>query len=447
MSSICEFVETSTSDIGSGWRSLFGTLKAVRFDVAPSGNRQLHLRAVLDVFDAFLATAADPRVFANAALDFVSCLVHHVRGGSGKDGDDDEEYCYVSIEGDSHNLSSAALCLLCQCNDLLHRMFRMSSCPPFAVAHRVRIVPSLAVVDPVIPEYELRSFDTATDTLPEFPYSFRPLQTADETSEHAFLAKDRSKGLLRVWYLLFDGLTSALTNCPREHQSAAVGALFEMLSSLQAEEDLRHFGLYCTNHLLLPALQSWLRRSQRTFQGWLNSGPNFKHCVGRTTEFVLTWQKEDDKDDHSASLALKQLLLILVECATVPVEGIARLGCSCLRHVVVMGGARLGRCQWDVLCLALCRAAQQTLYPLHQLMAPFYQGSSNFYGDLGDVKVAARRDSCKRETHRLMQLAQQVSVETIVHSPVPFDPVVPASVIPSCPCFRFSGPPAGPAAT
>ena len=41
-------------------------------------------------------------------------------------------------------------------------------------------------------------------------------------------------------------------------------------------------------------------------------------------------------------------------------------------------------------------------------MAPFYQGSSNFYGDVGDVKVAARRDSCKQESNRLQQLAQQV---------------------------------------
>ncbi len=89
VSSICEFVETSTSDIGSGWRSLFGTLKAVRFPMTlPCGmaganesggvrstmtttpttttlavdgsgrgpTEQVHWRAVLDVFEAFLGT-------------------------------------------------------------------------------------------------------------------------------------------------------------------------------------------------------------------------------------------------------------------------------------------------------------------------------------------------------------------------------------------------------
>ena len=63
-------------------------------------------------------------------------------------------------------------------------------------------------------------------------------------------------------------------NCPREYQSKAVDTLFEILNSLQQPQEgedernpeLAPFGLYCTNHLLLPTLQLWLRRSQRTFQ-------------------------------------------------------------------------------------------------------------------------------------------------------------------------------------
>ena len=33
----------------------------------------------------------------------------------------------------------------------------------------------------------------------------------------------------------------------------------------------------------------------------------------------------------SLTLSLKQVLLVLIECTVVPVESIARLGCSCLR--------------------------------------------------------------------------------------------------------------------
>ena len=69
VSSICEFVESNTSEIGSGWRSLFGTLKSVHFPLeeslflgsnapplATSSSSQPKWRAVLDVFEAFLST-------------------------------------------------------------------------------------------------------------------------------------------------------------------------------------------------------------------------------------------------------------------------------------------------------------------------------------------------------------------------------------------------------
>ena len=122
-----------------------------------------------------------------------------------------------------------------------------------------------------------------TDTIPEFPYSYKSLQTTGDVSaeEGDLLCGDRSRSsLLRVWYLLFDGLTSAVINCPRGSQSQAVDALFEMFNSLlqpeeeggQAAEELVTFGLYCTNHLLMPMLQAWLRRSQRTFQVRYNTG-------------------------------------------------------------------------------------------------------------------------------------------------------------------------------
>ena len=49
-----------------------------------------------------------------------------------------------------------------------------------------------------------------------------------------------------------------------------------------------------------------------------------------------------------------------------------------------------------------------TLYPLRQLMTPFHDSSENFYGDVGQVKVAVRRDSTLAECVRLQQLARQV---------------------------------------
>ena len=57
---------------------------------------------------------------------------------------------------------------------------------------------------------------------------------------------------------------------------------------------------------------------------------------------------------------------------------------------------------------SLSRAMEVTLYSLKQLMTPFHEDSDNFYGDVGHVKIAVRKDCSGIECERLRQLAQQV---------------------------------------
>ena len=76
-------MEACTSQIQSGWRSLFGALRAVRVEYTTSEEineaRQRHIAAVLDVFNVFLDTD-DVLVFSNAAVDCILCLLKYVRG-------------------------------------------------------------------------------------------------------------------------------------------------------------------------------------------------------------------------------------------------------------------------------------------------------------------------------------------------------------------------------
>ena len=74
-------------------------------------------------------------------------------------------------------------------------------------------------------------------------------------------------------------------------------------------------------------------------------------------------------------------------------------------------GGGLSPARWQLVVLALHRALTLTLRPLRQLMAAFRADSDNFYGDMGQVKVAARRDCTGRESDRLRQLAHQVSTD------------------------------------
>ena len=81
--SICELVETCTSEIKSGWRPLFGALRAVKIEYTTveevNEARQRHIAAVLDVFNVFLNTD-NTMVFANAAVDCILCLLKYVKG-------------------------------------------------------------------------------------------------------------------------------------------------------------------------------------------------------------------------------------------------------------------------------------------------------------------------------------------------------------------------------
>ncbi|XP_042913591.2 brefeldin A-inhibited guanine nucleotide-exchange protein 3-like, partial [Parasteatoda tepidariorum] len=63
---------------------------------------------------------------------------------------------------------------------------------------------------------------------------------------------------------------------------------------------------------------------------------------------------------------------------------------------------------WDILCLHLKRACKVSLHSVKQLMVCFHVDSDNFYGDVGEVKVAARKDCSLQECERLRQLSHQV---------------------------------------
>ena len=87
VSSICEAVEASFANIKSGWRPLFGALRAVRVykqqltnpDEETTDRTEHPLAPLFNVFEAFLNTD-NVAVFANAAVDCILCLLKFLRG-------------------------------------------------------------------------------------------------------------------------------------------------------------------------------------------------------------------------------------------------------------------------------------------------------------------------------------------------------------------------------
>lgn len=423
VSCLCEFVEANRTEICSGWRPLFGTMRVV--------NAKNNAAAILDVFRIFLSTD-NTLVFANAALDYILCLLSHIKNTNFEDEDglssvkslekkplsflDKETEFVPKIIIGPVDLCIESLKLLQNCAAILSMMYNMPKCPTFNMTHRMNIDTDPQLVDPVIQNIEIVNFNNAmSDSISYSALATRLDLELCENSGITLSKMDRQSNVLKIWYILLEGLSSASIMAAHKNQPYVVETLFKLLRDLIDNPGI-NFGLYCINHLLLPMVQNWMRQNSKILKPgeiW----QNFKHCCGLASELVVDYlhqlQGFDKKIDEvvenpAGTLALKQLLLILIECVTQPSENIARLGTSCIRHVILSAGKILLPPQWEILVVSLHRACTVSLNPLHQLTLAFKENSDSFYGDLATVKVAARKDSTVAENERLYELAQQV---------------------------------------
>lgn len=114
VSCICEFVEANFREIHSGWRPLFGSLRALSTNV----------NILLDVFRVFLETD-NVLVFSYAAVDYIMCLLKHLRA-----------QCSCNSNTD---VGFETLKYLKRCQDVLSSMYKMPHCVAFHSAHHIQV--------------------------------------------------------------------------------------------------------------------------------------------------------------------------------------------------------------------------------------------------------------------------------------------------------------------
>ncbi|XP_053678294.1 brefeldin A-inhibited guanine nucleotide-exchange protein 3 [Anopheles nili] len=463
-----EIVEAHRTEIRSGWRPLFGTLRTAR-------NRPVHLSNIIDIFRVFLETD-NMLVFANAGLDCILCLLSYLEiSGSGPSTSD---HGYTGTGEDttpamrSGDFLYDALKFLERCASILDFMYNMPQCPNLHSTYKIKGITYTHIIDANIPN-SMENFtffgqDYLQSTNEQCMISYRSLHI-DKESIRKIDELDRPSGVLKVWFLLLDGLTNSLIVCPIAHQSPILQSIFKLFKSLMTSPGVE-FGFYCINHLLIPMIQDWLRYVNKAQKNWVLIEKNFKHCCCMTTDLVVDFlaksqaletlgdrvviggesllgskvpppsaaraghlrastggskyhrhaKPHEDEDlpskgamgsarlPSSAILALKQLLLVLIECSAQSQETIARAGVSCMKHVIFSAGYLFDEEQWVIIASAIHRASMVSMAPLKQLIFAFNRNSNSFYGDCANVKVAARRDSTPDELQRIHSLAQQV---------------------------------------
>ncbi|EEC06542.1 hypothetical protein IscW_ISCW004491 [Ixodes scapularis] len=87
-------------------------------------------------------------------------------------------------------------------------------------------------------------------------------------------------------------------------------------------------------------------------------------------------------------------------------------------HLLVSGAPSLSPELWRVATWSVARASRATLRSAQQLMVCFHADSDNFYGDVGQAKVAVRRDCGPLEADRLRQLCRQVRTVDRAYGPL-----------------------------
>ncbi|XP_029452334.1 brefeldin A-inhibited guanine nucleotide-exchange protein 3 isoform X1 [Rhinatrema bivittatum] len=390
ITSIGQLVEVCSPQIQSGWRPLFSALETVRSgksDVKEylvgeysMGKRQA---PVFDVFEAFLSTD-NIQVFANASTDYIMCLMKFVKGLGEVDCKEIGD-CVEGSGSQSTDLCLPALDYLRRCSQLLAKIYKMPLKPVFLSGR-------LANLPRRLQERSASSEDGIDSVLSEF---------------------DDDTGLIEVWIILLEQLAAAISNCPRQHQPPTLELLFELLREVTKVPG-PGFAIYAVVHLLLPVMSLWLHRSHGDHSYWDVASANFKHAIGLSCELVVehvqSFIHSDIGYENLINAMLKDLFKLLVACVAEPTEPISRVGCSCIRYVLVTAGPVFTEEMWRLACCALQNAFSATLEPVKNLLGYFHSGSENFSGDACEVKVAAPSlcPNAEVEYWRIRAMTQQV---------------------------------------
>uniref|UniRef100_A0A670Y8N2 ARFGEF family member 3 n=1 Tax=Pseudonaja textilis TaxID=8673 RepID=A0A670Y8N2_PSETE len=371
VTSIGELVEVCSTRIQSGWRPLFSALETVRSSSSKSEVKEYLVgeylmgkcqAPVFDVFEAFLNTD-NIQVFANAATSYIICLMKFVKG-LGKT---------LFFRGKMGKFY------------LLAKIYKMPLKPIFLSG-------KFANVPQRVQEQSTSSEDGTECVLSEF---------------------DDDTGLINVWILLLEELTTAISNCPRQHQPPTLDLLFELLRDITKTPG-PGFGIYAVVHLLLPTMSLWLHRSHGDHSYWDGASSNFKHAIGLSCELVVehiqSFIHSDVGYENMINTMLKDLFKLLVACVAETTETISRVGCSCIRYVLVTAGPVFTEEMWRLACCALEDAFSTTLEPVKNLLGYFHSGSENLSSDACEMKMAAPSisPSAEAEYWRIRAMAQQV---------------------------------------
>ncbi|XP_063682885.1 brefeldin A-inhibited guanine nucleotide-exchange protein 3-like isoform X2 [Bolinopsis microptera] len=395
VSCLCELAEANARELKSGWKALFRSLRSVKVPV--SNEEDTWTTPVFEVVSVVLERD-DVFIFADAIIDCVLCLQKFICSGSVQQSKDT---VYLDQKIESHNarlavqLGLPSLKYLSRIATMLSIMYGLEQRPFFAGSDRIKV-----------PAVGLNG-------------------EAGSRALFDFLPYNDNSGLLKVWWIMIEGMCGTVLQCHQQVQAQTMETVYSMLRALAIIPGPQ-FQILVMCHQLFPMLTSWVKRSSRL--KWVhneNMESNFKHACGLAIELVsetiTSLKRERDRYDFDTEVAINSLLqhvmVLLNACVKQPLEGIARVGCSCIRHLLFTTGKQLGD-HLNVVCRGLADACNGSLEAVHLVLIPFTQPNRLDGGDNGLVRVYARKDTPSAVAKRLSTLTQQVFLNEQQYSQV-----------------------------
>ena len=235
-------------------------------------------------------------VFASAAVSAVLCLLKFLRGGSTGDHDESfdfkpqeksEDAAATNSDGTTpeitpeQNLCEPTLNVLSQISKRLSKIYIQPSSSIFYGSHSILLISMAESQDKIWDDTWSQSSSTVSGgTSPESDEKGHASNTAS-----SIVAIDDT-GILRVWFLLLEGLTSNVASSPRRFQPMIIELLFDILRSITSVPG-PHFSMFVISNLVLPMLHSWVKRGSRKKSYWEHTLQNFKHACGSITQLIV----------------------------------------------------------------------------------------------------------------------------------------------------------------
>ncbi|OQV24338.1 Brefeldin A-inhibited guanine nucleotide-exchange protein 3 [Hypsibius exemplaris] len=403
--SLCNLVETSKSDIRSGWKSLFCTVRGIQID-GKSGNL---LQAVSDVYEAFL-NSDNVRIFSSSLWECIQSLVKLYRTALD-----------LSTTG---TLSPGGQNALKYIRHSMRLLFSLDLMPDFvglAEADRLRAMgfnfPKMDHILPIAP-----TIDSLNEHLLEEIYTWIPGEQTRSELRHCILSKsapetgerenvqakllewDAPKGILTAATSVLDGFVNGWSTSWNALNNESVETVIEILRDA-ADKKRAHFSMVVVSDIIAPVVQQMLRRKNPR-----HDGP-FQQLIGMLTELVADIcdkHHHEITQDPNHERHLDCLFHTLAECCLSGHEATVKLSISCFRHLVT----RLCTTNTPAFRPALVRGIVTILHvtfsPTYELMSCYNPWSKSLYGDTGHVKIAITNDSTLNEMQRMRQNALQV---------------------------------------